>query len=132
MLETISENATPPIAIPPPSVYWCIKCHSKMLDDETWLRVKKENGRENEYNVYCKQCVEGDKDLTDQSNYMCRYLVSQLLATCTQEEIDQMREEFKTERPADYDIIQDLFDLVVPMEVISVKEVPPTEDIKTE
>jgi len=105
--------------------YKCSKCEFVMESEDTWLRLISKENPEDCY-VYCRPCVEKTPELQEQSDYMCRYLVMELLRKSTDEERAEMKELMKKERPEDFDLIADLFD-VKPFIIESIREVPAGE-----
>lgn len=99
----------------------CSKCETLMEDQETWLRLIPKDKEEAVY-VYCRPCVEKTPELQEQSDHMCRVLVMEILMKSTDEERAEMKEIMMKERPDDFRLIADLFD-VKPFEIVSVKDV---------
>ena len=107
--------------------YKCSKCEDTMEDSETWLRLSPKGQDEPVY-VYCRPCVEKTPELQEQADHMCRVMVMDILLKSTDEERAEMKEVMLKERPDDFRMIADLFE-VKPFEIVSIEQVEPEAEV---
>jgi len=113
----------------------CKGCGLEMTEQEVYFKdglvqMSRENKTEADIENWCKKCVEGSQLLTHKSNDMIRHFVYLILRDSDKETRDIMKEEIKTSRPDDYELVKDMFELESFYEVISTKEEEPETEVE--
>jgi len=105
----------------------CSGCDMEMTQDEVFFKegiVEMSRGTNDEKVMkdWCKKCVEASELLTHKSNDMIRHFVYLILRDTDKATREIMREEIKTTRPEDYELVKDMFDIESFFEIVEDKE----------
>lgn len=111
----------------------CKGCGLEMTEQEVYFKdglvqMSREQKTEGEVENWCRKCVDGSALLTHKSNDMIRHFVYLLLRDSDKETRELMKEEIKTLRPDDYELVKDMFEVENFYEMVSMKE----EDVVAE
>ena len=106
----------------------CKGCGLEMTELEVYFKdglvqMSREQKTEGEVENWCRKCVDGSALLTHKSNDMIRHFVYLLLRDSDKETRELMKEEIKTSRPDDYELVKDMFEIENFYEMVEMKEV---------